>query len=205
MEKGVWYKKPYLWRQIGGEFFEWDGVDYRKPMVAEDVKKKLFPTESGKFELKSSHLEKYADFVNAKLGVSKDTVGYPQWLAPRYSSEGDLFLVTPKTAMHAEGRSANMPQAIALYQPVSGGRNEMFLEMHPKAAAGARHQERRSHPRHLDHWIDRDAGAPHAGRAPRHGRAALRLRPLGAGTLGQEPWEPTQPPSSRMCPTRSQD
>ena len=45
-EKGVWYKKPYLWRQIAGEFYEWDGVDYRKPMSAEDVKKRLFITES---------------------------------------------------------------------------------------------------------------------------------------------------------------
>jgi len=36
--------------------------------------------------------------------------------------------------MHAEGRSANIPQAISIYQPVSGGRNQMFLEMHPKAA-----------------------------------------------------------------------
>ncbi len=134
-EKGVWYKKPYLWRQINGDFFEWDGVDYRKPMTAEDVKAKLIKTESGKFELKSTYLEKYAQFVNEKLGVPVDRVGYPQWLPPKYSSEGDLFLVTPKTVLHAEGRSANLPHAISLYQPVSGGRNQVFLEMHPKAAA----------------------------------------------------------------------
>ncbi|MBI4273681.1 MAG: molybdopterin-dependent oxidoreductase [Rhizobiales bacterium] len=133
-EKGVWYKKPYLWRQIAGEFYEWDGVDYRKPMSPEDVKKRLFKTESGKFELRSSYLEKYADFVNAKLGVPKERVGFPQWLEPRYSGKGDLFLVTPKTPMHAEGRSANIPQAISIYQPVSGGRNQTFLEMHPKPA-----------------------------------------------------------------------
>ena len=135
VEKGVWYKKPYLWRQIAGEFYEWDGVDYRKPMTAEDVKKTLFKTESGKFELRSSYLEKHADFVNAKLGVAKERVGFPQWLEPKYSGNGDLFLVTPKTPMHAEGRSANIPQAISIYQPVSGGRNQTFLEMHPKAAA----------------------------------------------------------------------
>jgi len=135
VEKGVWYKKPYLWRQIDGEFFEWDGVDYRKPMTPEDVKAKLIKTESGRFELRSSKLEKYAEFVNAKLGVAKSRVGFPQWVEPKYSSEGDLFLVTPKTAMHAEGRSANIPQAISLYQPVSGGRNQVFLEMHPKPAS----------------------------------------------------------------------
>jgi thiosulfate reductase/polysulfide reductase chain A len=134
VEKGVWYKKPYLWRQISGEFFEWDGVDYRKPMTEEDVKAKLLKTPSGKFELKSSALEAIADFVNDKLGVPKDRVGFPQWLPPTYSGTGDLFLVTPKTAMHAEGRSANLPHAIALYQPVSGGRNEIFLEMHPRPA-----------------------------------------------------------------------
>lgn len=134
VEKGVWYKKPYLWRQIRGEFFEWDGVDYRKPMTEEEVKAKLLKSPSGKFELKSSALEAIADFVNNKLGVAKDGVGFPQWLPPRYSGEGDLFLVTPKTAMHAEGRSANLPHAVALYQPVSGGRNEIFLEMHPRPA-----------------------------------------------------------------------
>lgn len=134
VEKGVWYKKPYLWRQIAGEFYEWDGVDYRKPMSAEDVKKRLLMTDSGKFELRSSYLEKYADFVNTKLGVAKERVGFPQWLEPKYSGKGDLFLVTPKTPMHAEGRSANIPQAISIYQPVSGGRNQTFLEMHPKAA-----------------------------------------------------------------------
>jgi thiosulfate reductase / polysulfide reductase chain A len=104
-------------------------------MPADDVKKRLFMTDSGKFELRSSYLEKYSDFVNEKLGVPKERVGFPQWVAPQYSGNGDLFLVTPKTSMHAEGRSANIPHAVALYQPVSGGRNQTFLEMHPKPAA----------------------------------------------------------------------
>lgn len=134
VEKGVWYKKPYLWRQIDGEFFEWDGVDYARLMTSLEVKEKLIKTPSGRFELKSSALEEIADFVNGKLGVPHDMVGFPHWLPPRYSGEGELFLVTPKTAMHAEGRSANLPHAISLYQPVSGGRNEVFLEMHPRPA-----------------------------------------------------------------------
>lgn len=134
VEKGVWYKKPYVYRQIDGDFFEWDGVDYRKPMTADEVKAKLLKTPSGKFELKSSYLSKYADFVVEKLGIAKEKVPFPQWVPPKYTGEGDLFFVTPKTAMHAEGRSANIPQAISIYQPVSGGRNEMFLEMHPAAA-----------------------------------------------------------------------
>lgn len=134
MEKGVWYKKPYLYRQIDGEFYEWDGDDYRMPMSAEEVKKKLFKTASGRFEIKSSYLEHYADYISEKVGIAKDRVGLPQWVAPRYTGGGDLHLVSPKTPMHAEGRSANIPQAVSIYQPVAGGRNETFLEMHPQTA-----------------------------------------------------------------------
>lgn len=134
VEKGVWYKKPYIYRQIAGEFFQWDGVDYRKPMSAEEVKKLLFKTESGKFELRSALLEKHADFVNAKLGIAKERVGFPQWIEPSYPGKGDLFLVTAKMAVHGEGRTANIPQAISIYQPVSGGRNEVFLEMNRETA-----------------------------------------------------------------------
>ncbi|KAB2849098.1 MAG: molybdopterin-dependent oxidoreductase [Hyphomicrobiaceae bacterium] len=134
VEKGVWYKKPYLYRQIEGEFYEWDGTDYRKPMSAEEVKKKLLKTESGKFEIKSSYLEKYADYIAEKVGIAKDRVGFPQWVAPKYTGNGDLHFVTPKTSLHAEGRSANIPHAISIYQPVAGGRNETFLEIHPQTA-----------------------------------------------------------------------
>lgn len=134
-EKGVWYRKPYLWRQVNGDFFEWDGVDYRRPMTTEQVKRLLLRTPSGRFELRSSYLESRAALIAARSGVGKDRVGFPQWVPPRYSGEGDLFLVTPKTAMHGEGRTANVPQAISIYQPVSGGRNEVFLEIHPRTAA----------------------------------------------------------------------
>lgn len=134
VEKGVWYRKPYQWRQVAGEFFEWDGTGYRKPLSPEDVKKNLFKTPSGKFEVKSSYLEKYADYISAALGIAKDRVGLPQWIEPKYTGGGDLFFITPKTAMHAEGRSANIPQAVALYQPVVGGRNETYLEIHPATA-----------------------------------------------------------------------
>lgn len=134
MEKGVWYKKPYIYRQIAGDFFQWDGVDYRKPMTEADVKAKLFKTPSGKFEFKSDYLDHYADYITEKLGVPRDKVPFPQWIEPKYSGTGDLFFVTPKTAVHGEGRTANVPQVISIYQPVSGGRNEMFLEMHPSAA-----------------------------------------------------------------------
>lgn len=134
IEKGVWYKKPYIYRQIDGEFFEWDGVDYKKAMTAEDVKKNLLKTESGRFEFKSSYLEHYPDFIQERVGVTADRVGFPQWVAPKYTGKGDLIFASPKTPMHAEGRSANLPNAIALYQPNVGGRHDMYLEINPKTA-----------------------------------------------------------------------
>lgn len=134
-EKGVWFKKPYRWQQRNGEFFEWDGKGYNKQMTAESVKSSLLRTPSGKFEFKSARLEKEAEFVNKKMGVAPEKVGFPQWVAPRHSGgDGDLYFVTPKTAMHAEGRSANLPHAIALMQPSVGGRNTVYLEIHPEAA-----------------------------------------------------------------------
>jgi thiosulfate reductase/polysulfide reductase chain A len=134
VEKGVWYKKPYLWQQRNGEFYEWDGQAYSKLMTPEQVKEKLLKTASGKFEFKSSFLEKHAAYINKKMGIAEDRVGYPQWVAPRYSSEGELHLITPKLALHAEGRSANIPQVIGMIQPAVGGRNTVYLEINPATA-----------------------------------------------------------------------
>ena len=133
-EKGVWYKKPYHWRQVRGEFYAWDGRGYNKKMTEAEVKEKLLKTASGKFELRSSFLEKHADYINRKLGVATDRVGYPQYVAARHTGGGDLHLVTPKTAMHAEGRGANLPHAIALAQPAMGGRRTVYLEINPETA-----------------------------------------------------------------------
>jgi thiosulfate reductase / polysulfide reductase chain A len=133
-QKGVWYRKPYLWRQVRGEFFEWDGKGYNKPMSAEQVKEKLIKTASGKFELKSHYLEKNGEWVAKMTGLPLERVGYPQWVEPKYTGGGDLHFITPKLALHAEGRTANMPQAIALMQPAVGGNKQVLMEMHPSAA-----------------------------------------------------------------------
>jgi thiosulfate reductase/polysulfide reductase chain A len=53
---------------------------------------------------------------------------------PQHPGGGDLFLVTPKVAMHAEGRSANMPIAIARMRPVMGGRRTVYMEINPVTA-----------------------------------------------------------------------
>jgi thiosulfate reductase / polysulfide reductase chain A len=133
-EKGVWYKKPYKWRQINGEFFEWDGTGYHTPMTAEQVQKELLKTESGKFEFRSSKLEHHADWIAAKTGRSKDRLMFPHWEEPKHPGGGDLYMVTPKVAMHAEGRGANLPIAIANLQPVLGGRKTVYIEVNPATA-----------------------------------------------------------------------
>jgi thiosulfate reductase / polysulfide reductase chain A len=133
-EKGVWYRKPYHWRQVRGQFYEWDGKAYGKPMTAEDVKAKLLKTASGKFEFRSSYLEKSAPYVTKHYGIAAEKVGYPQWVPPQHTGGGDLHFITPKVALHAEGRSANMPHVISLIQPAAGGRRHTLMEMHPSAA-----------------------------------------------------------------------
>ncbi len=133
-EKGVWYKKPYLWQQRNGEFYEWDGKGYNKPMTPEEVKAKLLKTPSGKFEIRSGWLEANADWIASKTGRDKAKLMFPQWEEPKHPGGGDLYMSTPKVAMHAEGRSGNMPIAISLMQPVMGGRDRIYIEIHPDTA-----------------------------------------------------------------------
>jgi anaerobic selenocysteine-containing dehydrogenase len=135
-EKGVWFKKPYLYRQVRGEFYEWDGAAYAKPMKPEEVKAKLFKTQSGKFELKSGYLEDehYAGFVSGKLGIPVERVGLPQWIEPKYFGGGDLHFISPKLALQAEGRQANIPHATAIMQPLVGGKKTVYLEINPDTA-----------------------------------------------------------------------
>ncbi len=138
VEKGVWYKKPYSFRQSGGEFFEWDGAakSYSKPMSAALVKEKLFKTPSGKYEFKSGYItdEHYAHYAQERFGIELDRVGFPQYIPARYYGGGDLHFVTPKLATQAEGRSGNLPHVSALMQPSVGGNREVYLEIHPDTA-----------------------------------------------------------------------
>ena len=142
--QGVWYKKPYHWRQVRGEFFEWDGKGWNKPMKPEDVKAKLFKTDSGKFEFVSSYLERKKDWILKVTGRDASKYNMPHWEEPRYSGGGDLHFITPKTAMHAEGRGANLPHAIALLQPSVGGNRQGLCEIHPSVARakGIRNRDR---------------------------------------------------------------
>lgn len=133
-EKGVWYKKPYLYRYRDGEFYQWDGQDYAIQMTAEEVKKDLFKTDSGKFELRSGWLEANADWIADKTKRPRDKLMFPHWEEPVHPGGGDLYMVTPKVAMHAEGRGANLPVAIANLQPVLGGRKTVYIEINPQTA-----------------------------------------------------------------------
>ncbi|MDP2826309.1 MAG: molybdopterin-dependent oxidoreductase [Sulfuritalea sp.] len=132
--KGCWYKKPYLWRQVRGEFFEWDGKGYNKPMKPEDVKGKLLKTDSGKFEFVSSYMEHKKDWILKATGRDPAKYNMPHWEEPKYTGGGDLHFISPKTAMHAEGRTANLPHAIAQFQPAVGGRKQALAEVHPSVA-----------------------------------------------------------------------
>lgn len=134
VEKGVWYKKPYLWQQISGEFFEWDGKAYAKKMTPDEVKGKLLKTDSGKFEIRAGGLEKNADWIAAKTGRDKARLMFPIWEEPKHPGGGDMYLVTPKVALHAEGRGHNIPMAIAHLQPVVGGRKMAYVEINPRTA-----------------------------------------------------------------------
>ena len=132
--KGVWYRKPYLWRQVNGQFLEWDGRGYNKPMTPEEVKAKLLKTDSGKFEIRSGPLEKNAAWIAAKTGRDPQRLMFPQWEEPKHPGGGDLYLVTPKVALHAEGRGANIPTVISLLQPTMGGKKTAYVEIHPDTA-----------------------------------------------------------------------
>ncbi|ANB03234.1 molybdopterin-dependent oxidoreductase [Ectothiorhodospira sp. BSL-9] len=133
-EKGVWYKKPYHWRQFRGEFYAWDGEDYTQRMSPEEVKEKLIKTPSGKFEFVSGFLENHAAYIHREMGIPEERVSLIQWVEARHTGEGKLHFVTPKVPLHAEGRSANIPQAISYIQPMAGGRGTVFLEIHPQTA-----------------------------------------------------------------------
>lgn len=137
-QKGVWFKKPYQYRQVNGEFYEWDKVTkaYSKRMTQEAVKQKLLKTPSGKFEFKSGYLEDehYVHYIVEKLGIPAEKVGFPQYIPARHAGGGDLHMVSPKLALQAEGRSANLPHATASMQPSVGGNRTVYLEIHPDTA-----------------------------------------------------------------------
>src|SRR5690606_38578955 len=133
-EKGFWVKKPYLWQLRDGVFYEWDGADYAIVMSEDEVKEKLLKTPSGKFEIRSGWLESQADWIAEKTGRDRAKLMFPIWEEPQHPGGGDLHMVTPKVAMHAEGRGANLPVAISLMQPTMGGKDQIFIEIHPETA-----------------------------------------------------------------------
>lgn len=138
VKKGCWFKKPYGYRQIAGEFFLWDGEakSYSKPMDAALVKEKIFKTPSGKYEVKSGYLtdEHYVHYVHEKLGIPLDMVGFPQYIPAKHPGGGDLHFISPKLAGQAEGRQANLPHATAMIQPTQGGNRNIYLEINPATA-----------------------------------------------------------------------
>ncbi|RZI40457.1 twin-arginine translocation signal domain-containing protein [Herbaspirillum sp. HC18] len=138
VQKGVWFKKPYSYRQINGEFFQWDGAtkSYSKKMGPALVKDKCLKTPSGKYEFKSGYLadEHHAHYVHEKLGIPAEMTGFPQYIPAKHPGGGDLHFISPKLAGQAEGRSANLPHVSAIIQPTQGGNRDVYLEIHPETA-----------------------------------------------------------------------
>lgn len=134
-QKGVWYRKPYAYLQKDGVFYKWDGQGYNHVMTEEEVKREVMPTPTGKFELKITELEHHAEYIHKRLGIPPERAPFPQWIEPKHGGDGDLHFVSPKLAAQAEGRSANLPHVTAMVQPVQGGKHDVFLEIHPEAAA----------------------------------------------------------------------
>jgi thiosulfate reductase / polysulfide reductase chain A len=133
-EQGVWYKKPYIYRQVNGTFYRWDGNDYTIEMTEEEVQENLLKTPSGKFEFRSSQMEANAAWIAEKTGRDPARLMFPIWEEPVHPGGGDLHLVTPKVALHAEGRGHNIPMVIAHLQPTVGGRGQAYCEIHPETA-----------------------------------------------------------------------
>jgi anaerobic selenocysteine-containing dehydrogenase len=94
----------------------------------------LIKTDSGKFEFVSSYMEHKKDWILKATGRSPEKYNIPHYEEPKYTGGGDLHFVTPKTAMHAEGRTPNIPHAIALMQPAAGGKTQAVAEVHPSVA-----------------------------------------------------------------------
>ena len=134
-QKGVWYRKPYAYLQKDGVFYKWENGGYNKVLTEEEVKVEVMPTPTGKFELKVTELEHHADYVHKRLGIPPEKAPFPQWIEPKHGGDGDLHFISPKLAGQAEGRSANLPHVTAMIQPVQGGKHDVFLEIHPQAAA----------------------------------------------------------------------
>lgn len=134
-QKGVWYRKPYAYLQKDGVFYKWDNGGYNKVLTEEEVKVEVMPTPTGKFEFKVTELEHHAEYVHQRLGIPPERAPFPQWIEPKHGGDGDLHFISPKLAGQAEGRSANLPHVTAMIQPVQGGKHDVFLEIHPQAAA----------------------------------------------------------------------
>jgi anaerobic selenocysteine-containing dehydrogenase len=103
-------------------------------MTPAEVKEKLFKTDSGKFEFVSSYMEHKKDWILAKTGRNPEKYNMPHWEEPKHTGGGDLHFITPKTAMHAEGRGGNLPNCIAVFQPTVGGNKQALCEVHPSVA-----------------------------------------------------------------------
>lgn len=130
LKDGVWYKSPYPYLYSDGSFYN---IKENKIMTPDEVKEKLFPTPSGRFEFRSGKMQKklkeklekdthlkdekdpkkikeIEDGIKARL-ADKEKELYPQYVKIEFvgGADFDLYLNSGKPITAAEGRSANTP------------------------------------------------------------------------------------------------
>jgi thiosulfate reductase / polysulfide reductase chain A len=132
VEKGVWYKKPYLWQQRDGVFYEWDGHRLCREMRREEVQEAA-QDPSGKFEFRlgardecrldrRGHRARPVQPHVPDLGAAGAS---GRWRSLLRHAEGGAACRRSRP-QHPDGHRASAAHV--------GGRGEAFVEINPVTA-----------------------------------------------------------------------
>jgi thiosulfate reductase / polysulfide reductase chain A len=131
-------RSPTIWRQVNGVFYEWDGQGYNKRDDARGGQGEAVQDAVRQIRDPLGLLEENADWIAEKTGRDRANLMFPIWEEPQHPGGGDLYLVTPKVALHAEGRGANMPMAIAhSSRSWAGARRSTWRSIRTRRASAA--------------------------------------------------------------------
>jgi len=133
---GFWYDPPYNFGDYQHEFRTESGkFEFHSKML----EKKLTELARKKAENEGLTYEEAYEELLSSLGISArgTEVFLPHFEQPQFVGEEEhypLILVTYKTIMHAEGRGANAPWALAAYAPYIRWGWKNWIEIHPAKA-----------------------------------------------------------------------
>jgi ferredoxin len=204
-EKGVWYKKPYIWRQVNGTFYRMGREGLHDRDDRGGGQEKLLKTPSGKFEFRSASWRPMPQWIAEKTGRDPARLMFPIWEEPVHPGGGDLLPGHAQGGAARRGRGHNIPMVIAHLQPVMGGRGQAY---HARSTPSRRASA--ASPTATVVRISSDVGVIEAiavfrGRAPRHARAADGIRPLGRRSMVKGRADRTCGEARSTCPTGSPD